>query len=513
MKFKRILCLLGAVLMAVTISGCGKGKGENGENGNSLTYWVSFNGAALGVDSFAELPPIQELMKKTGADIKFIHPAAGMENEQFNVMIASGDYPDIMEANFTSYQGGPEQAIKDGVIISLNDLIDKASPNFKKYMKEHPDFDKMAKSDNGTYYTYPAIYGDDYLQVYQGPIVRKDILDKLGLQRPETIDDWTNMLKAMKESGIESPLTFDMTEAYTFIQAYNVTSDLYVDNGKIKYGNIEPGYKQAIQLLADWYKNGYLDKSIASVDSTSKKTAMLNGTSAATVGRTGGNIGGWISAMKNKDSNYDLVAAKYPVVERGTTPFYGHRINPVSTSNGASISTACKNRELAAKVLDYAYGEEGILLFNFGIEGESYTMVDGYPTYTEKVTNDPSGKSMGDMISYYARPNGIGPSIRDKRYMEQFAALPQQKESIKIWSQTDAKKHLLPPILLSEEENAEVSAIKSDLDSYVKAEELKFITGINSMDQFDKYVSTLKQMGIEKYINVYQSAYDRYMAR
>lgn len=511
---KKAVCFVLAAAAAVCVSGCGKKTENSSGDGNSLTYWVAFNGAAtLGVENFAELPPMQELMKRTGADIKFIHPTSGMETEQFNVMIAGGDYPDIIESNFAGYQGGPEQAIKDGVIISLNDLIEKSSPNFKKYMEEHPDFAKMAKSDNGTYYEYPAIYGDDYLQVYQGIILRKDILDKLGIEKPETVDEWTAMLKSFKDNGIETPLTITQNDAYAFIQAYGVTKGLYVDDGKIKYGHIEPGYKKGIQMLADWYKAGYIDKNFASADSQSIKTAMLNGSSAAAFGMTGGAIGGWLGAMENKDDTYDLTAAKYPVVNKGETPFYGQRVNPIVTSTGAAITTACKNTELAAKVLDYAYSDDGVLLFNFGIEGVSYNMVDGYPTYTELVTKDAQGRSMGDMIAYYARPNGIGASIRDKRYMEQFAARPQQKESIEIWSQTKAKEHLMPPVLLSEEENAKVNAIKSDLDSYVSSEELKFITGVRSMDEFDSYVDTIKGMGVDKYIEAYQAAYDRYIRR
>ena len=59
----------------------------------------------------------------------------------------------------------------------------------------------------------------------------------------------------------------------------------------------------------------------------------------------------------------------------------------------------------------------------------------------------------------------------------------------------------MPPVLLSEEENAKVNAIKSDLDSYVSSEELKFITGVRSMDEFDSYVDTIKGMGVDKYID------------
>ena len=43
----------------------------------------------------------------------------------------------------------------------------------------------------------------------------------------------------------------------------------------------------------------------------------------------------------------------------------------------------------ATKFADYAYSEEGQTLLSFGIEGESYTMVDGVPTYTDLITKHP----------------------------------------------------------------------------------------------------------------------------
>ena len=55
--------------------------------------------------------------------------------------------------------------------------------------------------------------------------------------------------------------------------------------------------------------------------------------------------------------------------------------------------------QLAAKVLDYGYSEKGRMLYNFGIEGESYEMVDAYPKYTEKIINNPDGLSMTEALA------------------------------------------------------------------------------------------------------------------
>ena len=45
--------------------------------------------------------------------------------------------------------------------------------------------------------------------VQSGPIIRADWLEELGLEVPQTIDDWTNVLTAFKEQkGAQAPLTF-----------------------------------------------------------------------------------------------------------------------------------------------------------------------------------------------------------------------------------------------------------------------------------------------------------------
>jgi putative aldouronate transport system substrate-binding protein len=59
-------------------------------------------------------------------------------------MVASRELPDIIEYNWSLYPGGPEKAISDGIIIEINDLVDKYSPNFKKYLEDNPVYSKAS---------------------------------------------------------------------------------------------------------------------------------------------------------------------------------------------------------------------------------------------------------------------------------------------------------------------------------------------------------------------------------
>ena len=96
-------------------------------------------------------------------------------------MIAGGkdNLPDIID-NVDFFEGGATSAYEKGYIIELNDQIDQYAPNFKKYLEEHPEIDKLVKTDDGKYLTFPLIRGSDELCSFNGLIVRKDWLDEAG---------------------------------------------------------------------------------------------------------------------------------------------------------------------------------------------------------------------------------------------------------------------------------------------------------------------------------------------
>lgn len=200
MKKKQIIALLLAAAMGTAcISGCGSKKeqvsGKVGgygdsypiETDNTLTYWVNFwSQSTTGVTNFADLPFYKAVREKTGINVEFTHPAT---DEQNNMMLASGEYLDILETDFYNHPGGPNSAIEEGYIIPLNDYLQFA-PNLMKYLKDNPEIDKMCKTDDGMYYAFPFIRGDKTLIVYSGLMLRQDWLDELGLDVPETIDEW-----------------------------------------------------------------------------------------------------------------------------------------------------------------------------------------------------------------------------------------------------------------------------------------------------------------------------------
>lgn len=517
---KRIVLIMGIISLISSglIAGGAKESTPKSGEAQALQIWETLAPDQI-VKNLAETPLYKEVAKRTGVQVSWIHPPKGQERENFNLMLASNELPDMIFYNWlVNFPGGPEKAILDGVIQPLNDLIAKNAPNYTKRLADRPDWAKAAKTDQGTLYSFPFIRSHDKLMVFYGPMLRKDWLDELKLPEPETMDDWYRVLTAMKtKTQGTGPLSFtaiskgglDLHTHSPFVGAYGIAMGFYRDGGIIKFGQIEPGYKEFLKTFAKWYSEGLVDKEFITNDRATFDSKALSGKTGAYVGQTGGVMGRLLDAKKD-DPKFDLVATKYPVLKKGQIPFIGQRDNPIN-GMGLVITTKAKNPALAARWADYAYGVEGHMLFNFGIEGESYTMVNGNPTYTDLVKKHPLGISQA--LSSYNRATYNGPIVQDVRHIVQYLARPQQQDALDKWSLTKASESKLPAITPSPEESRRFAAIMNEVNVYTDEMFVKFILGVESLDNFDVYVAQVKRMNIDEAIAIQTAALERYNKR
>lgn len=490
-------------------------------SGKELTYWCELNtNVSANYTNMGDTPFGQGLMERTGVTITYLHPPTGQLNEQFNLILADGDLPDIMEYTWQSYPGGPQKAIEDGNILALNDIIDQYCPNLKAYLEAHPDVDRQCKTDEGNYYMFPFVRGDDSLRVSTGLMIRQDWLNDLGLEMPTTIDEWHDVLTAFKtEKDATAPFAFEYTTPslrnnWPFMSAYNTTAEFYVgDDGKIHYGPAEENYKEFLATMNQWYKEGLLDPDMPTAQLDQVSAKMTSGAAGASLGWIGSRMGVWTTAAKETDPNYDLEAAPVPTLNKGETAKMGPMDNVVVNNGGAAITTRCKDIEAAARLLDWAYSDEGHMYYNFGTEGESYTMENGEPVYTDLILNNPDGLPIAQAMSGYIRGNYNGPFVQDVRYAQQYYTMDCQKKAQATWTVPEASEHVLPPITPSSGESEEFSAIMNEINTYRDEMTLKFILGTESLDNFDKFVDTMNQMNLKRAIEIENSALDRYNAR
>ena len=512
---KKLMALLLSGCLLLTACGNNEETAVTTEDGkNVFTWWTPLLGSiSQNASSYSDVPLYQELEKRTNTKINFIHPAAGQETEQFNIMISSGDYPDIITKDFFSYKGGPQKAIDDEVIIELDPYLEEYAPNYMKVLKENPQWEKESTLDSGKHYTMASFRGDDYLLCWFGPQLRKDLLDKAGLSVPETIDEWDTVLRAFKDMGVKYPLTTRGLQIHWgWLGAYGVGENYYQENGVVKYAPMEKGYRDFVAQMAIWYKDGLLDPDFATQDAKTFETKIMAGDVGAWCTGAGGGMGKFIPVIEEKIPGAKIAGTKYPSLVKGEKSKYGQRDDNYFRTTSTSITTAAKNPAEVVKFLDYGYSEEGHMLYNFGIEGTSYEMKDGYPTYTELITNNSEGMSMASAMCMYMASSYCGPFVQDKRYYEQYLPYEEQKEAVQLWSEHDAVLKL-PPVTFTEEESAFIATKSTEVETYAKEGILKFIMGQTSIDNYDEFVSTLNKMGINEVIEKYQTAYDRYMEK
>lgn len=525
MNKKFIAAFLSVALVMTSMVGCGS-KAEPGtdqkSSGGKVTYWMDLNSnVSANYTSMGETPFGKALSEQTGITVEYQHPPVGQINEQFSLLLADGDLPDIMEYSWINYPGGPQKAIDDGYILALNDVFEKYCPNITKYLSENPEIDKMVKTDDGNYYCFPYVRGDKRLMVSVGSMVRGDLLKAEGLELPETIDDWHTMLSTFRDKGMGAPLTFEysvgtLANVNPILLAYGGDMGFYIEDGSvIKFGAVEESYREYLTTMAQWYTESLIDKDLASVNLDQVSAKITSGQAGSSVGYAGSRLGVWDGAGKATTPEFELLPVPTPVLNNGDFPERGQIDNAyVSTSVGnASITTSCKDVETAARLLDYGYGEAGHTLYNFGVEGVSYSMNGDYPTYTDEIMKNTNGLSIINSISAHTRASFNGPFVQDVRYVEQYYSLDSQKKALDVWSANNAGKYRVPPITATSDESKELSTIMNEINTYRDEMTIKFILGTEKLDGFDKYVETINGMGLERALEIQNAALARYLKR
>ncbi len=537
MKTKRIIALIALASVIFTATACNNKETVSISQGITeattpdeypiqtdaeLRYWkpISANITAY-AKSMNETAFHDFLEEDTGIKFKYEHPVAGQEAEAFNILLSSDDLPDIIEYSWSTYAGGPQKAIEEGIIEPLNTYFDKVSPNVNKYLTEHPELAVQLMTDEGNYYQYPAIRDSEDLLVFMTYVIRKDLLDEAGLEIPETFEEWNEALYKFKEMGVETPLSIKLTNAYLetfspFLGIYGLAGTFYHDeNNKVKFGPYEPAFADYVKQLRKWYDDGILDREFFDTDSKRLSAMVANGKVGAISATIGGEFGNYLSAIP-EDSDIKFAPTKIPTDKKGTLAMYSQKDWP--TKDGAAISGTSKHKELAARLLDYGYSEQGRILFNFGREGDTFNYEETKwglaPVYTPKVV-DPEhngGLTVAQGMSKYIRAYSAGPYIQDVGYIHQYYQREEQQQAFGIWD-SDTLDYKLPILYFTRDEQKKYTDIMTPIDTYREETLAKLVTGKMDISYLDEYFSELKRMGIEEAISLKQAAYDRYLER
>ena len=486
-----------------------------------LSIWQTFT--ADYIASMNESEFTKELARRTNVLLKFQEASSADATTAYNLMLNSGDYTDIVRpaSDAAAYTGGPDKAVEDGVFLRLNELVEKYAPNYSA-RRSKPHIAKQTVTDAGNMWSIYSLT-DPAEYPWMGFALRGDILEKRGIPLPVTLADWEVALQAFVDEGVKYPLLFDVTGvSYNseFLSAFQIGKEFYQVNGQVRYGYIEPAFKDYLAMMNDWYKKGYLDREFVShgvtfaIFSSNARDAyqfLLNGEAGAGLLPWGYTDNALAVNGSTTIEGFKLSAVSAPVMNVGDTIHF--RFTAYEAKSPNAITSACEYPELAVRLLDYLYTDEGSLLVNYGIEGVSYTMVDGQPRYTDLILNNPDGFTGRSVAMKYAWDDGIG-MVDFTRHWQNYQGKPNEGalEAYNIWNK-DQNDYVLPQITRTAEEGERYSSIYSDIQTYANETIPQFIMGTKPLSEFDDFVAQIKSMGIEDVIAIQQAALDRYNAR
>lgn len=551
-KLRKFLVLLLTVCMTVSmLAACGEkepkednkntqgnqSSSNEGDNENTSEWsWPLAEKKDLGVwlawsNNYTtdpnELKAIKQIEANTNVHITWTTVAGQEASEKFGLMMASGDYPDIVCGLGSYYTGGLVKAHMDGVIEDMTDLIPKYMPTYQALRTSNEKLQRDTQTDDGRLlgaFILASKNGEVMGErAWDGMCLRQDWLNDLNLSVPTTIDDWHNVLKAFKDnySTCEAPLMIGAQNGYdichSFLSAYGVLGEFYQENNVVKFGPLEDGYKQWVQLFRDWYAEGLIDPNFISNDAAFTGSAEYLGT-----GRAGAAANIWgLTADTYKvqgyttEEDYFLAGVTTPVLNEGDTPQIGYAMSEL-TKETLSITTNCKDVELACRYLDYWYTEECMFLDSLGIEGDSY-IDDGDGTYTltDKLKEQVSSgqyPSLSSAIAMYTLSTSdfglynwamFDPMYEGMRTLEAYDA----------WDKASYDLMLPPCMTMTEDETIKYNNLYTSIKTLVQENTIKFITSAKPMEEYDAFVQELYSYGIEECIGYKQAALERYNAR
>lgn len=557
MKKKAGLILVSSMLLISILSACSQNNGSNtgntGNTGNTpagteapkgeeaisviplpitdesftIEYWRANDGKlTASLQNFGEMASYKKKEELTGIKANFTHPPLGQQKDQFNLLIATKDLPDVIYYNWADAVGGPEKMIEDGRIIRLNELIDQYAPNLKKIIESDPDVKKQIALDDGTIYMFPLLKLDAVkLNATSGLVMRKDWLDKLSLKSPTTIDEWYTVLKAFKEkdpngNGKADELPFtgnwgpgNLTKLHDFSPAFGVIGGFQMQNGKVAYGPIQPGYKDFLAEMAKWYQEGLVDPEIMTNDGKAFDYKVTNNLAGSYQGGVFSGMGKFFNLMRDTDPNFNLTGVASPLATDGKSYAAFNLNNKVLTYGEAITSSADKDKlKYIVQWMDYNYSPEGSDLFNFGIEGESYTKEGDTYKFTDTITKNPNGLTYDQALASYALSIMDGPINQDSKYLDALLFDQGQKDANTEWMKQSSDL-TLPPLRLTIDEASQVTSIMSQVNTYLNETMTAIINGSKPVSEYDKMAETIKGMGIEEAVKLHQAAYERYMSK
>jgi len=402
------------VVTAIIVAGCSDDNDEEANADEPIT--LSFFNVDLTEDKAFDDPVAKKITEETGVVLDIQHPVGGDE-QAIPLMIASGDYPDMIFA-----KGDIGKLIDAGGVIKLDDLIEEKGDNLKALYGDQIDRLRNSLEDPSIYTVGTYGVHNAYWKTSGTMSIQLDVLRELGYPEINTIYDYEEALKAYIEKYPEidgqktiglSLLGSDWRWLITVGNPAGFSLGI-PDDGQwaINDETGETTYKFTLPEIKEYFKWLNHMNDIGLLDPESFTHTYDTYISKLSSGRV---LGIADQDWNFQDADKALVAdgkewrtyAPLPVTISEEYQSQGLKDYGFAGGWGISISSTSEYQEEAFEFLDWMASEEAQILLNWGIEGENYDIVDGKRVVqeddNERRKSDPNySKETG--VGYYVYP-------------------------------------------------------------------------------------------------------------
>lgn len=538
MKKRLLAFALATAISATLLCGCIPQGAKTPENSTSsgTTGAKTFNETGLPIvnektsitlaaitsknKNFEELEYFQNLEKETNVDVIWNMSAKEGWNEKKGLIFAGTELPDAFYGYEILTEVDLIKYASQGLLIPLNDLIDKYAPNFKHAMEVYPTLKAQITAPDGNIYSLPDFTSLDPV-TYSKLFINKSWLDQLNLEIPTTLEEFKAVLQAFKDNDMngdgntkdEIPFTFraqDLRQQNldpmfgSFGQVDDYTHFI-VKDGKVVYTAMTDPWKNAIKYFNELYSEGLMDVEgfthdfnvyVAKVQDPNKIVGAFLGWSANST--AGPNKADFVALAPLKGANGEQM--------------WKTSATKISSKGAFAITKAAQNPEIIMRWIDQSYEPENSLEINQGLIGRSLEKV-GDTEY--RYLPVPEGKLQAEVIHDYGPGTdgvfGVLPEVSDKLVLN--ANLKERAELDKFYAPFNVPvETVFPNVLFDITQIERISVLKTDIEAWVSKNYARWISEGGIDEEWDAYIKKLQDQNVEEYIEIHQKAYDSYVA-
>ncbi|WP_282939113.1 extracellular solute-binding protein [Paenibacillus sp. RC67] len=529
-----------ALGMTAALTGCGgdsKGGADNKAATDNLTAPGTFpivkNKETMKVYVVGD-PNIEDLTTndftkfyedKTNIHVDWTVVPQSAKEEKLQVTIAGGDLPDVfMNAGISASQ--LVALGSQGVFQPLNELIDKYAPHIKKVMEEAPYVKQYMYAQDGNIYGIPNVGEVVHSTMPKKMWINKAWLDKLGLQVPTTTDEFYNVLKAFKQMDPKAVPLAGANAANNEPDAFLMQSFVYyekgnyveLNNGKVEFSASKPGYKNGLLYMRKLVQEGLLQPE-SFIQDRKALTALAEDPAGSRLGAATALYWGQFTIDNGPSGRYkDYVPVPVLAGPNGERFGYDRGFAPIP---GAFVITKDAKDPIAAiRWLDWLYDERvGIQEGTTSSWGKEGT---GWKRPAEGVMGLNGKQALVEPIV----PFGTKTNIRWGQTAARFTARDVQEGGVvtkdsqleakllditnKYYKPYAAPDKRVPFMFMSGDHLTKYGDVTKNIQNTVQQFMLKFITGNLDIDKdWDKYLKELDNAGLQQYLQILQSNYDK----